>query len=168
MTEISKPENVALLTEENARKGTQLSSIKNNLDEKRAVATVSLIVQKLNDSVKVGNKMDKFDIVECAATLVREYWYVKLEQLLHFSKMVRQGRLGTFPRFGQPEFFDLFGKYLLRQDDKRAEEYQANKEQPSDIRQADKNAKKLGTLLTKEDLEEMDRAKNTDQPDQIY
>lgn len=157
--EITKPQSVANITQESARKGNQLGTMKKHITEEKAVAIVSKIIERLNTAVKVGNKMDNYDVMECAVTLVNEYWYVKFEQLLHFSKLVRQGRLGTFPRFGQPEFFDLLGKYLLKQDDTRADEYQSNKHQGSSDRQTDNSPAKLGTILTKEDLNEIDRAK---------
>jgi len=121
--------------------------MKNNIDMEKSTAIVSKIVERLNDSIKVGNKMDSYDIVEVSVTLINEYWFLKIEQLLHFCRMCRQGRFGSFQRFDQPTFFESLGKYLLNVDELRAKEYQATKEHPGD-----RYENRIKTPLTIKDL----------------
>ena len=99
------------------------------------------------------------ECMELAFTLIDDYWSMKLEELLLLCKNIRQAKYGTFFRFDQPTFFDCLNKFLNEADLDREKEYLDNKVQGSDVRQTDNTPVKLGTLLTKEDLNEMDRAK---------
>lgn len=130
--------------------------MKNNCGRQDALSILSLIVQRLNDSIKVGNKMDPQDIIEVGYVLMTEYWQVKVEQLAHFAHMCKRGSFGEFQRFDQTTFFSKLDKYLLKADEIRDQEYQDNKQQGSEIRQT-KPGEKTTSILSAKDIWEIER-----------
>lgn len=125
------------------------------LGEDNAIAFLSLMVEKLNNSIAVGNKMNDEDVMECAVVLSAEYGILKVEQLAQFCHFVKTGKMGVFVRFGQAEFFEALNRYTSDTDEQMVQDYISNKE-IDDERPKRGNAHKIGTILTQEDLKKLE------------
>lgn len=84
------------------------------LDTELAIKLACAYLGMFNASIKIStDKMNEFDIYECADLFIRKYTHESISDLLLCLKMVKTGELGIiYNRFDTQTFFEFFEKYL--------------------------------------------------------
>lgn len=121
------------LTVKEAINGTQLSRVKLDIGEDQAANVVFFIIQSLNDSVNVGNKMTDNQIFETTYDILSIYWSMKLEELVLCLRMARQGQFGEIKRLDQPTICGFIETYINEEKLKHIENREIDSKSKFDV-----------------------------------
>jgi len=101
---------VASLTVASAQKGEQLSKLSRE-DENATVAMISTILNNLNNSINIGEKMSAEQIIETTYAIISEHWALKIDEVLNCFKMAKSGKFGKLYGLDQPTVMSFLLKY---------------------------------------------------------
>lgn len=84
------------------------------LDTELAIKLACAYLSMFNASIRLTtDKMNEFDIYECADLFIRKYTHESISDLSLCLRMVKTGELGiVYNRFDTQTFFQFFEKYL--------------------------------------------------------
>ncbi|MBT4728037.1 MAG: hypothetical protein HOB88_06330 [Bacteroidetes bacterium] len=138
---ISYEKNVSKDLLSNVYNGTQISVLKKEKGNEFTVKTVAEIIKSINDQFNFTNKMNNDQIVNAAIAVIEDYWILKIEELIYFSKNVLKGKYGKiFQSFDQLVLFELLNEYDRQRSDELERVHQNSKSQST------KNIKELSTV----------------------
>lgn len=90
------------------KKGLQMSLIKKENKEGLQLAVI-LLITKLVNSQHTSQKMSSESIADCAIDIVKDFWYMKFEEIVLIFDSIRKNK--SFNRLDQSVIYDGFAIY---------------------------------------------------------
>lgn len=97
--------------------GTQLSKIKKDCGEQKAVRLVFKLLQRLSKRLNIKGGLDDELMIDIADNVVLDYWFLKLEEIAMILDKAGKGGYGKiYDRLDMATIYDWFNQYQNERD----------------------------------------------------